>query len=224
MKREALVPVDDEIRAGIGRQQQRRPHRWPERDAGPVPPGPDATSTAAIRRSAIPPTAARSAAGCGLRHPRRARPAGPSHPAPVPPFAGNDPDQPGRPAACRPEDPRSRLSAMTAHYARLSDTTVRRTGKRPQGQRRRADRRLDPDGPLGRGRLGETAASRATQALPNGYCQLPIVKNCPHANSCLTCPMFVTTAEFLPQHHAQRQATLQIITAAEAAAMPASPR
>ena len=29
--------------------------------------------------------------------------------------------------------------------------------------------------------------------------------------------MFVTTAEFLPQHHAQRQATLQLITAAEAA-------
>ena len=29
--------------------------------------------------------------------------------------------------------------------------------------------------------------------------------------------MFITTAEFLPQHHAQRQATLQIITAAEAA-------
>jgi hypothetical protein len=29
--------------------------------------------------------------------------------------------------------------------------------------------------------------------------------------------MFVTTAEFLPQHHAQRKATLQIISAAEAA-------
>ena len=29
--------------------------------------------------------------------------------------------------------------------------------------------------------------------------------------------MFVTTAQFLPQHHAQRQATLQIISAAEAA-------
>jgi hypothetical protein len=29
--------------------------------------------------------------------------------------------------------------------------------------------------------------------------------------------MFVTTAEFLPQHHAQRKTTLQIITAAEAA-------
>ena len=29
--------------------------------------------------------------------------------------------------------------------------------------------------------------------------------------------MFVTTAEFLPQHHAQRRATLQIISTAEAA-------
>jgi len=28
--------------------------------------------------------------------------------------------------------------------------------------------------------------------------------------------MFATTAEFLPRHHAQRQATLQLITAAEA--------
>jgi hypothetical protein len=28
--------------------------------------------------------------------------------------------------------------------------------------------------------------------------------------------MFVTTEDFLPQHHAQRQQTLQIITAAEA--------
>jgi len=54
-------------------------------------------------------------------------------------------------------------------------------------------------------------------SLPNGYCQLPAIKTCPHANSCLTCPMFATTAEFLPQHHAQRQATLQIISAAEAA-------
>jgi hypothetical protein len=30
------------------------------------------------------------------------------------------------------------------------------------------------------------------------------------------CPMFVPTAEFLPQHHAQQRQTLQIITAAEA--------
>ena len=75
---------------------------------------------------------------------------------------------------------------------------------------------ISPDGPLGDAAWAKQQLSRATQALPTGYCQLPLVKTCPHANSCLTCPMFVTTAEFLPQHHAQRQATLQIISAAEA--------
>ena len=75
---------------------------------------------------------------------------------------------------------------------------------------------ISPDGPLGDAAWARQQLSRATQSLPNGYCQLPLVKTCPHANSCLTCPMFVTTAEFLPQHHAQRQAALQLITAAEA--------
>ena len=75
---------------------------------------------------------------------------------------------------------------------------------------------ISPDGPLSDAAWARQQLSRATQSLPNGYCQLPLVKTCPHANSCLTCPMFVTTAEFLPQHHAQRQAALQLITAAEA--------
>ena len=57
---------------------------------------------------------------------------------------------------------------------------------------------------------------RATQALPNGFCGLPVQRTCPHANACLTCPMFVTTPEFLPQHREHRQHVLQIITAAEA--------
>ena len=34
--------------------------------------------------------------------------------------------------------------------------------------------------------------------------------------ACLTCPMFVTTPEFLPQHREHRQQVLQIISAAEA--------
>jgi ferredoxin len=55
-----------------------------------------------------------------------------------------------------------------------------------------------------------------TQALPNGFCGLPVQKTCPHANACLTCPMFVTTPEFLPQHQQQRQEALQIMSAAEA--------
>jgi len=100
---------------------------------------------------------------------------------------------------------------------RLSDKTVRehwekarKVGAEGQPVQVRAD------GPLGDAAWAKQRLSRATQALPNGYCELPLAKTCPHANSCLTCPMFVTSAEFLPQHHAQRQQTLQIITAAEA--------
>jgi hypothetical protein len=32
----------------------------------------------------------------------------------------------------------------------------------------------------------------------------------------LTCPLFITTAEFLPEHRRQHQQTLQIISAAQA--------
>ena len=106
---------------------------------------------------------------------------------------------------------------MTALYARLSDKTVREPRKSPQGRRVRAARPDQPRRPLDDAAWTGQQLSRATQALPNGYCQLPVVKTCPHANSCLTCPMFATTAGFLPQHHAQRQATLEIISAAEAA-------
>ena len=107
---------------------------------------------------------------------------------------------------------------MTAHYARLSDKTVREHWERARKVNAEGQPvQISPGGPLGDAAWSKQRLSRATQALPNGYCELPMVRTCPHANSCLTCPMFVTTAEFLPHHHAQRQATLQIITAAEAA-------
>ena len=89
---------------------------------------------------------------------------------------------------------------MTAHYARLHDTTVRRhweAARKVDIQRRRPSSSTPP------GRSAEAAwakqrLGRATQALPNGFCGLPVQKTCPHANACLTCPMFLTTAEFLP--------------------------
>ncbi len=107
---------------------------------------------------------------------------------------------------------------MTAHYARLSDKTVRQHWERARKVNAAGQPvRISPASPLGDAAWTKQQLSRATQALPNGYCQLPLVKTCPHANACLTCPMFVTTAEFLPQHHAQRHATLALITAAETA-------
>jgi hypothetical protein len=106
---------------------------------------------------------------------------------------------------------------MTAHYARLSDKTVRDHWQKARKVNAAGQPvHLRADGPLGDAAWAKQQLSRATQALPNGYCELPLVQTCPHANSCLTCPMFVTTAEFLPQHHAQRRKTLQIIAAAEA--------
>ena len=41
---------------------------------------------------------------------------------------------------------------------------------------------ISPGGPLGDAAWAKQQLSRATQALPNGYCQLPLVKTCPHAN------------------------------------------
>jgi hypothetical protein len=106
---------------------------------------------------------------------------------------------------------------MTGHYARLHDSTVRRhweAARKVDIAGNTVD--LDADGPLAEATWASQRLGRATQALPNGYCGLPVQQSCPHANACLTCPMFLTTAEFLPQHRAQRQQALQVISAAEA--------
>lgn len=50
------------------------------------------------------------------------------------------------------------------------------------------------------------------QALPNGSCALPIItKGCPHANACLTCTHFRTTAEHLEDHREQLVQTERLI-------------
>ncbi|WP_231391750.1 tyrosine-type recombinase/integrase [Arthrobacter sp. 35W] len=106
---------------------------------------------------------------------------------------------------------------MTAHYARLSDTTIRRHWEAARKVNASGSVvELDPDGPLAEAAWSKQRLGRATQALPNGYCGLPVQKTCPHANACLTCPMFITTADFLPQHREHRTQIVQIISAAEA--------
>lgn len=52
---------------------------------------------------------------------------------------------------------------------------------------------------------------------PHGYCGLPVQKSCPHANACLTCPVFLTGPEFLPELREHRGRTLTLITAAQVA-------
>jgi len=216
MKREALVPIDDELHRQIGEQQQRVLQRFP---AGAPVLFPRQTGNLDGRRPVSCHTyrsaLSRWLEDCDIR------------------------DEHGLHVHLTPHQWRHTLGTalinkdvpqhvvqkildhdsphMTAHYARLSDKTVREHWEKA----RKVDAagqpvQISPDGPLGDAVWAKQQLSRATQALPNGYCQLPLAKTCPHANSCLTCPMFLTTAEFLPQHHAQQRATLQIITAAEA--------
>jgi ferredoxin len=70
---------------------------------------------------------------------------------------------------------------------------------------------LDPDGPLAQAEWAKTRYGIATQTLPNGYCGLPLQRSCPHANACLTCPVFLTGPEFLPELREQRHRTLTLI-------------
>jgi integrase len=217
MKREALVPVDDELVTEIGRQRQRNAARWPGGTPVLFPrPTKNIDGSVPANGDAYRGGLRRWLARCDIR------------------------DQDGSPIRLTPHQFRHSLGTtlinrdvpqhvvqkildhetpeMTAHYARLTDTTVRRHWEAARKVNARGETvSLDPAGPLAEAAWAKQQLSRATQALPNGYCQLPVVKTCPHANSCLTCPMFLTTAGFLPQHHAQRKQTLQIITAAEAA-------
>jgi hypothetical protein len=81
---------------------------------------------------------------------------------------------------------------MTAHYTRLSDPTIRRHWEAARKVNASGSVvELDPDGPLAEAAWSKQRLGRATQALPNGYCGLPVQKSRPHAKACRTCPMFI---------------------------------
>lgn len=107
-------------------------------------------------------------------------------------------------------------SEMTAHYARLHDSTVREHWERARKiDVHGHDIQIAADSPLADAQWAKQNLARATMALPNGYCGLPLQQSCPHANACLTCPVFITTPEFLPQHREQLDMTRGIITRAQ---------
>ena len=107
---------------------------------------------------------------------------------------------------------------MTARYATIKDRTLRREWERYQDRINVLGEvvQLDPDGPLGDAAWAKENLARAKQTLPNGYCGLPLQQTCPHPNACLTCPSFLTTVEFLPQHREQLDRTDELIAQAEA--------
>ncbi len=216
MKREALVPIDDELRQQLLCQQQVVLQRWP---AGAPVLFPRVTGNLRgdqpIKSSVYRRALYRWLEDCDVR------------------------DEHGRPVRLRPHQWRHTLGThlinrdvpqevvrrildhdsaeMTALYAVVSDTTIRRHWEASRKVNANGETvTLDPDGPLTDASWAKQRLSRATQALPNGVCGLPLVQTCPHANACLTCPLFITTSEFLPHHREQHRTTLQIISAAEA--------
>ncbi len=101
---------------------------------------------------------------------------------------------------------------MTAHYGRMHDRTVREHWERARKVNIAGEELVfDPASPLADAAWLKDRLARAKMALPNGYCTLPLQQRCEVANACLTCPMFATTAEFLPQHHQQLGATRELI-------------
>jgi hypothetical protein len=108
---------------------------------------------------------------------------------------------------------------MTAHYARIHDTTIREAFDHYQSQRVNiAGQTLgyDPDAPTAAAEWVKHNLSRIRDSLPNGYCGRPPQQDCPHPNACLTCPDFQTTPEFLDIHRRQSTTNLLLITRADA--------
>jgi integrase len=106
---------------------------------------------------------------------------------------------------------------MTAHYARLHDETLRREITRWQERVNiRGERTALPlEGPLGQAAWMKERIARARQALPNGYCGLPLVQTCPHPNACLSCDNFLTDPSFRAVHEQQLAQTKQLREPAE---------
>ncbi len=70
-------------------------------------------------------------------------------------------------------------SEMTAHYARITDQTVRRRWEQAVKVNVKGERvSIDPDGPPAQAQWAKTRYPIATQTLPHGYCGLPVQKSC----------------------------------------------
>lgn len=215
MHREAAVPIDTELEREIRAQQARTLQRWP---AGTPKLFPRLTANA---RGQLPLAAStyRDMLTRWLQ-------------------SGDIRDEHGQPVHLTPHQWRHTFACrlinqdvpqeiirvlldhesheMTAHYARITDQTVRRRWETATKVTIKGERvTLDPDGPLAQAQWAKTRYGIATQTLPNGYCGLPLQQSCPHANACLTCPVFLTGPEFLPELREQRHRTLTLIDVSE---------
>jgi len=102
---------------------------------------------------------------------------------------------------------------MTARYARLHEQTIKRAVTRWHERINIRGERiaLPVDWPLEEAAWMKERIARAKQALPNGYCGLPLVQSCPHPNACLTCESFLTDGSFRAVHQQQHGETRRLL-------------
>ena len=104
-------------------------------------------------------------------------------------------------------------------YAQIHDSTVRDAFERYCHQRVDSAGDLvpyDPDASTADAEWAKHNLSRIHDSLPNGYCGRPPQQDCPHPNTCLTCPDFQTTPEFLDVHRQQAATNRKLIARADA--------
>lgn len=217
MRREAAVPIDEELEAEIRGQQQRVAARWPgqHRHLFPHEKG-NSNGQRPLTYYSYRGMLNNWLADCDIRD---------EHDQP----AKLTPHQWRHTLACRlinrdvPQEVIRVLldhssSEMTSHYARITDQTVRRRWEQAVKVNIHGESvAIEPDGPLAQAQWAKTRYGIATQTLPHGYCGLPVQKSCPHANACLTCPVFLTGPEFLPELREHHGRTLTLIDTAKAA-------
>lgn len=211
MRREAAVPIDEELEAAIRDQQRRILAHWPGATTCLFPrPRANISGNLPLADGTYRRMLGRWLTTCEIHD---------EHDRPV----HLTPHQWRHTFACRlinrdvPQEVVRVLldhdsHRMTSHYAKITDQTVRRHWEQATKVNIKGERvTLDPDGPLVQAQWAKTRYGMATQTLSNGYCGLPVQKSCPHANACLTCPVFLTGPEFLPELREQRHRTLTLI-------------
>jgi integrase len=216
LRREALVPIDHDLEQEITRQRARVAERWPDGGTRFLFPqiNANADGSRPFSDSTYRQQLNRWLATCEVRDGN-----GPVHLTPHQwrhTFATRLMNRDVPQEVVRVLLDHESLS-MTAHYGKISDTTVRRRWEQARKVNINGEHvSIDPEGPLADAAWTKHRVGLATQALPNGYCGLPVQQICPHANACLTCPVFITTPEFLDQHHQHRAQTRRLIAAATA--------
>lgn len=108
---------------------------------------------------------------------------------------------------------------MTSRYAHIFDETMKKEFQ--QFQEKLVSNKgtvinLDDENEVDSAELQWFKQNINAQALPNGYCRLPVVAgSCPHANACLDCTHFCTSRKFLKEHKEHLKRTEELLRRAK---------